>query len=146
MASGNTEIEPAAKESTASAESGVHQALDGPFDTADLMHIDQVLTNAQQHGGGLDYSVYVGDLSDQVRETAEKLHDRLSNPDVSVLIAISPEQKQLEIVTGATARERIPDRSAALAVFSMEAELGQGKLANAVVVGLRMLADTAGST
>ncbi|MFC4334380.1 DUF5130 family protein [Salininema proteolyticum] len=128
---------------SASPEEGRHEALNGPFDETDLMHIDQALTSAQKYGGGLDFSVYVGDLGDPVRATAEELHSQLSAPVQSVLVAISPAQRQLEIVTGSQARDLIPDRSAALVVFSMEAELGQGKLANAIVTGLRMLADTA---
>lgn len=117
--------------------------LEGPFDVKELLHIDEALSVAERDGGGLHYSVYVGPLHDPVRGAAEELHDRLADPDRSVLVAVSPEQRQLEIVTGRVAQEKIPDRSAALVVFSMEAAFGAGQLAGGIVTGLRMLAETA---
>jgi hypothetical protein len=119
--------------------------LEGPFDVKELLHLDEALTAAERAGGGLHYSVYVGPLHDPVRGAAESLHERLADPDRSVLVAISPEQRQLEIVTGRLAQEKIPDRSAALVVFSMEAAFGAGQLAGGIITGLRMLAETAQS-
>lgn len=119
------------------------EVLEGPFDVKELLHLDEALTAAERDGGGLHYSVYVGPLHDPVRGAAETMHDRLSDPDKSVLIAVSPEQRKLEIVTGKLAQDKIPDRSAALVVFSMEAAFGAGNLAEGVVTGLRMLAETA---
>ncbi|THV31233.1 DUF5130 family protein [Glycomyces paridis] len=119
--------------------------LEGPFDVKELLHIDEALSVAERDGGGLHYSVFVGPLHDPVRGAAESLHERLADPDRSVLIAVSPEQRQLEIVTGSAAQEKIPDRSAALVVFSMEAAFGAGQLAGGIITGLRMLAETAQS-
>ncbi|MCC3762157.1 DUF5130 domain-containing protein [Glycomyces sp. TRM65418] len=117
--------------------------LEGPFDVRELLHLDEALAAAERDGGGLHYSVYVGPLHDPVRGAAEALHDKLADPDRSVLIAVSPEQRQLEIVTGKVAQEKIPDRSAALVVFSMEAAFGAGQLSGGIITGLRMLAETA---
>lgn len=119
--------------------------LEGPFDTRELLHIDEALSVAERDGGGLHYSVYVGSLHDPIRGAAEALHDKLADPDRSILIAVSPEQRQMEIVTGKLAQEKIPDRSAALVVFSMEASFGAGQLAGGIITGLRMLAETAAS-
>lgn len=141
MASGKT-IE--RQSSTGRSPEAVRPAvLDGPFDTKQLLHLDEALTAAENEGGGLHYSVYVGPLHDPVRGAAEAMHDRLKDPDRSVLIAVSPEQRQLEIVTGRLAREKIPDRSAALVVFSMEAAFGAGQLEGGIITGLRMLAEAA---
>lgn len=119
--------------------------LEGPFDTRELLHIDEALSVAERDGGGMHYSVYVGPLHDPVRGAAEALHDKLADPDRSILIAVSPEQRQVEIVTGKLAQEKVPDRSAALVVFSMEAAFGAGQLAGGIITGLRMLAETAAS-
>ncbi|WP_100445687.1 DUF5130 family protein [Glycomyces xiaoerkulensis] len=141
MASGN---DIARRTLTATGPEGIQPAvLDGPFDTKELLHLDEALGTAERDGGGLHYSVYVGPLQDPVRGAAEALHDRLAEPDRSVLIAVSPEQRRLEIVTGKLAQDRIPDRSAALVVFSMEAAFGAGRLCEGVITGLRMLAETA---
>jgi hypothetical protein len=117
--------------------------LEGPFDVRELLHLDEALAAAERDGGGLHYSVYVGPLHEPVRGAAEALHDKLADPDRSVLVAVSPEQRVLEIVTGKHAQEKIPDRSAALVVFSMEAAFGAGQLSGGIITGLRMLAEAA---
>ncbi len=62
-----------------------------------------------------------------------------------MLIAISPEQRILEIVTGEHAAYRLPDRACALAALSMTAAFGGGDLAGGVVTGLQMLSNQARS-
>jgi uncharacterized membrane protein YgcG len=78
------------------------------------------------------------------RAYAEKLHSQLVHPEGSVLIAVSPNQRVLEIVTGELARRRIPDRAAKLAAMSMSAAFGGGDLAGGLVSGLAQLAGQAG--
>jgi hypothetical protein len=117
--------------------------LDGPFTTPQLLRLDEALRLADQ-STGLTFSVYVGDLDEPSRGHAEKLHAQLVDPDRSVLLAISPNQRLLEVVTGAQARKRIPDRSAKLAALSMAAAFSGGDLAGGVVTGLAQLADHAG--
>ena len=77
---------------------------------------------------------------------AEKLHGQLMTPQTSVLIAVSPNQRVLEIVTGGDARRRLPDRTAKLAALSMAAAFGGGDLAGGIVSGLAQLADHAGKS
>ena len=125
--------------------SGRPDVLDGPFTTPQLLRLDEALRLADR-STGLTFSVYVGDLDEPVRGHAEKLHGQLADPDRSVLLAISPNQRVLEIVTGATARRRIPDRAAKLAALSMSAAFGGGDLAGGLVTGLAQLADHAGRT
>ena len=79
-----------------------------------------------------------------VRDSAELLHGGLAAPDRSVLIALSPNQRILEIVTGQVARKRILDRDAKLAALSMAAAFGGGDLAGGIVAGLAQLAEHAG--
>jgi Domain of unknown function (DUF5130) len=118
--------------------------LDGPFTTPQLLRLDDALRVADE-STGLTFSAYVGDLDEPVRGHAEKLHSQLADPDRSVLLAISPNQRCLEIVTGAVARRRIPDRSAKLAALSMAAAFGGGDLAGGIVAGLAQLAGQAGN-
>ncbi|GII25554.1 DUF5130 family protein [Planosporangium mesophilum] len=122
---------------------GRPEVLDGPFNTRQLLRLDEALRVADRTTG-LTFSVYVGDLDEPVRGHAEKLHGQLTNPDHSVLIVVSPNQRMLEVVTGAAARKRIPDRSAKLAALSMAAAFGGGDLAGGVVTGIAQLANQAG--
>lgn len=123
--------------------SGRPDVLDGPFSVRQLRRLDEALRVADQ-STGLTFSAYVGDLDEPVREHAEKLHAQLPDPDRSVLLAVSPNQRVLEIVTGAEARRRLPDRDAKLAALSMSAAFGGGDLAGGIIVGLAQLAERAG--
>jgi hypothetical protein len=122
---------------------GRPEVLDGPFNTRQLLRLDEAMRVADR-STGLTFSVYVGDLDEPVRGHAEKLHDQLADPDRSVLVAVSPNQRLLEVITGSEARKRIPDRSAKLAALSRAAAFGGGDLAGGLVSGLAQLSDQAG--
>ena len=116
-----------------------------PFNPVQLSRLDEALTLSSR-ATGLNFSVYLGDLGDDPRATAEALHS--SHGDTapeSVLIAVSPGQRRVEIVTGAEANRRLPDRACNLAVMSMVASFKEGDLTGGLVSGLRMLTDQAGT-
>src|SRR5207237_7852016 len=81
---------------------GRPDVLNGPFTTRQLLRLDEALRLADQ-STGLIFSVYVGDLDEPVRGHAEKLHAQLAEPARAVLVAVSPNQRLLEVVTGAEA-------------------------------------------
>ncbi|MGH3646488.1 MAG: DUF5130 family protein [Micromonosporaceae bacterium] len=138
MAARRAELEP----ETAAAGRAHPDVLDGPFTTRQLLRIDEALLAADSETG-LTFSVYVGPLTEPTREYAEQLHDQLAEPDDAVLLAISPNQRVLEIVTGERATKRLPRQVCALAALSMTASFGGGDLAGGIVTGLRMLTDQA---
>lgn len=122
---------------------GEHQDVpEGPFSSRQLFRIDDALSAADGETG-YTFSVYVGDLTEPVRDYAERLHDQLAAPADSVLLAISPNQRVLEIVTGEHTIRRLPNRICSLAALSMTAAFAGGDLAGGIVTGLRMLADQA---
>ncbi|MGX6602182.1 DUF5130 family protein [Micromonosporaceae bacterium Da 78-11] len=131
----------AAPEQTRSAAGG--QAADGPFTTRQLLRLDEALRIADQQTG-LTFSVYLGELETPIREFAEKLHKQIQGADRAVLIAISPNQRRLEIITGNAARKRISDRDTKLAGLSMAASFAGGDLAGGVLAGIDQLATHAG--
>ncbi|TNC24323.1 DUF5130 family protein [Amycolatopsis alkalitolerans] len=116
-----------------------------PFSVQQLARLDEALTLASRETG-IDFSVYLGDLGADSRAGAEKLHGSIGTAAPgSVLIAVSPGERVVEIVTGTDALQRVPDRAAKLAVMSMVASFKEGDLIGGLVSGLRMLADQAGS-
>ncbi|MGW5703063.1 DUF5130 family protein [Amycolatopsis japonica] len=115
-----------------------------PFTTQQLARLDEALTLASRETG-LDFSVYLGDLGDDTRATAEGLLASTDNAADGVVIAVSPGQRAIEIVTGSQARHRLPDRGAKLAVASMVASFKEGDLVGGLVNALRMLSDQAGA-
>jgi Domain of unknown function (DUF5130) len=115
-----------------------------PFSPRQLARLDEALTLSSRETG-VDFSVYVGPLDGPTREHAERLHSRIGTEAVNaVLLAVSPGQRVLHIVTGQGSTRRLPDRSCALAVLSMEAAFSGGDLVGGIVNGLRMLSDQAG--
>ena len=116
-----------------------------PFNSVQLSRLDEALTLSARTTG-LGFSVYLGDLGDDSRETAEGLHAQYgANAASAVLVAVSPAQRRVEIVTGAESVRRLPDRACNLAVMSMVASFKEGDLVGGLVSGLRMLCDQAGS-
>ena len=115
-----------------------------PFSMRQLARIDEALTLSSRETG-LTFSVYVGELAEPSRATAEGLFGKLATDvDGAVLLAVSPGQRKLHIVTGETSAPRLPNRACALAALGMRAAFSSGDLAGGIVTGLRMLADAAG--
>jgi hypothetical protein len=114
-----------------------------PFTPVQLTRLDEALTLASRDSG-LRFSVYLGDLGARPVEAAQRLHAELEGSDEAVLVAVSPEQRVVEVVTGPEARVRLPDRGAKLAVMSMVASFKEGDLLGGLLTGLRMLGDQAG--
>jgi hypothetical protein len=114
----------------------------GPFNVRQLSRLDEALTLSSRETG-LVFSVYVGAFKPPTRAHAEALFEKLS--DEAVLVAVSPGQRVLHIVTGPDSAKRLPNRSCALAALAMRASFANGDLTGGIVTGLRMLADSAGN-
>jgi hypothetical protein len=118
--------------------------LDRIFSYRELARLDEALTMSSRETG-LRFTLYIGDLGKPTRVQAEELHARSGvDPSHAVLIAVSPGQRVVEVVTGAAAARRLPDRACALAVLSMTASFAGGDLVGGIVNGLRQLSDQAG--
>jgi hypothetical protein len=134
-----------ATDETASARTD--EDLDRPdrvFSYRELARLDEALTMSSRETG-LFFNLYVGDLGKRTRSRAEELHAASKgDPTDSVLIAVSPGQRVVEVVTGASAARRLPDRACALAVLSMTSSFASGDLIGGLVNGLRQLSDQAG--
>jgi hypothetical protein len=91
----------------------------------------------------LHFSVYVGALGDDSRPTATALHARLTEPVSSVLVAVDPGARRIEVVTGSMSRRWLDDRACALAILAMTTSFTAGDLAGGIVNGLRTLGEHA---
>jgi len=120
------------------------EALDSIFTWQELARLDEALTMSSRETG-LRFTLYLGDLGKRTRVRAEELHATSgADPASAVLVAISPGQRVIEVVTGATAARRLPDRACALAVLSMTTSFAGGDLVGGIVNGLRQMSDQAG--
>jgi hypothetical protein len=116
-----------------------------PFNARQLTRIDEALTLSSREAG-LTFSLYVGELAEPSRAAAEGLFEKLATEvEDPVLVAVSPGQRRLHIVTGEASAPRLPNRACALAALGMRAAFANGDLTGGIVTGLRMLADSAGA-
>ncbi|MDR1999039.1 MAG: DUF5130 domain-containing protein [Frankiaceae bacterium] len=114
-----------------------------PFTPRQLERIGDALTFASRDAR-LTFSLYVGELDAPSRATAEAMLGQLPDPPDSVLIAVSPGQRVVQVVTGIDASERISNRVCGLAVLAMRDAFSSGDLVGGVVNGVRILSDAAG--
>lgn len=123
----------------------VGASIPQPLTNRQLEFLDEVITAAERFTG-LRFSAYLGDLGQDTRPGAEALHAGLgADAPMAVLLAVSPGQRVVEVITGSEAARRITDRSARLAVLAVVAAAADGDLSGALVNGLRTLADQAGT-
>jgi uncharacterized membrane protein YgcG len=92
----------------------------------------------------LPVSVYVGTLEGDTRAAALRLHGALgADGPRSVLVAVDPGSRRLEIVTGAEVRRRLDDRSTGLAAMAMTSAFQAGDLSGGIATGVLALAEHA---
>jgi Domain of unknown function (DUF5130) len=121
-----------------------YDAPDSVFSYRELARLDEALTMASRETG-LFFTLYIGDLGRRTRVRAEEMHAQSkADPTDTVLLAVSPGQRVVEVVTGSAAARRLPDRACALAVLSMTTSFASGDLVGGIVNGLRQLSDQAG--
>ncbi len=123
----------------------VGDSIPQPLTNRQLELLDDVITEAERFTG-LRFSAYLGDLGQDTRLGAEALHAGLGvDAPMAVLLAVSPGQRVVEVITGSDAARRISDRASRLAVLSVVSACADGDLSGALVNGIRTLADQAGT-
>ncbi|MCY7373022.1 MAG: DUF5130 domain-containing protein [Spirochaetaceae bacterium] len=92
----------------------------------------------------LPVSVYVGTLEGDSRAMAQQLHGALgADAAASVLVAVDPGARRVEIVTGSEVRRRLDDRAAGLAAMTMTSAFQGGDLSGGIANGVLALAEHA---
>ena len=118
----------------------------GPFANSDLDRLAEALTMSSWETG-INFSAYIGDLGNDRRATISKLHGSFGEQAAETcMVAVSPDQRAVEVATGSDVAKRLSDRSCNLAILSMTTSFIGGDLIGGIVGGLRMLSDQAGSS
>jgi uncharacterized membrane protein YgcG len=113
-----------------------------PFSPRHREDVVRAIRLAQQECG-LRFSVYVGGTTEDSRAYAERLHAVVEDPAHTVLVAVDPDRRRVEIVTGTEAHRGLDDRSAALAAMTMTSAFSAGDLVGGLTGGLTTLAEHA---
>lgn len=115
--------------------------IDTAFSNTQLAELEKALLNATRGTGAL-FCAYVGALP-AARDSAVALHASLDNPTRSVLVAVDPEQRIAEVVTGYDVTEALDDQSCRLACLTMTSRFALGDIAAGIRDGVVLLADHA---
>lgn len=109
-----------------------------PSPTKDLVILDNALKFGSRNAKAR-FAVYVGDLGEDTAATARELLARVPTPDNAVLLAVSPNQKAIEVVYGAEVKGRGIEESAPLGVSAAAASFQEGNLIDGLISGIRVL-------
>lgn len=113
----------------------------GPITDAQRKELQGVLERARTISG-FAFALYVGPMPGG-RASALDRHSALRDPASTVLVALSPLERVLEIVTGENVAVDLDDRACQLAALSMTTALAAGQLVAGVREGIVMLAEHA---
>ena len=113
--------------------------LSGDLTPGQRADLQRILLHAEEQSG-LTFSAYVGSW-DGGRDAVEVMLSELPSPDRSVMVAVDPAGRRLEIVTGRLARISLDDHACALAAMSMTSSFGAGDLMGGLRDGIYVLAD-----
>jgi uncharacterized protein DUF5130 len=130
-------------ESSARSDAEAAEAQQSDAFTLDQRRRIQRAVDYAEEASGLPFSVYVGACHGRARAHAEHLHRALPEAESSVLVLVDPGTREVEIVVGAQAQQRVDEQSAGLAVLAMQSAFGAGNLAGGIVAGLQLLGDHA---
>lgn len=113
------------------------------FSGADRAALDASIRKAEL-SSRVEFSVYVGPFEGaSPRDFATSLHNTLVAPTRSVMIAVDPDQRLLEIVTGGWVRRTLSDQETQLAAETMRASFAEDDLLGGLQRGIAQLADHA---
>lgn len=104
--------------------------------------LDRVLRAAEIRSR-IEFSIWQGLSQGESRAFAESLHATLNAPAISTLFLVDKFRGNLEIVTGAKVRARVPDDVVAGVAQRMSQDLAVGELLAALSRGMNEIADAA---
>ncbi|MBB3039118.1 DUF5130 domain-containing protein [Hoyosella altamirensis] len=113
-----------------------------PFDKDDLIRLDDALTFGTRTTG-VKFTIYLGELGDNANDRAFDLLDSLDDPDHSALIAVSPGERKIEVVSGAGVVGKVGDRICQLGVTAAVPAFREGKLIDGLVAAVKVMSAAA---
>lgn len=120
------------------------ELIDAPFSNGQIASLEKALYRART-ATGFEFSCYVGTLADG-RRSAVALHAQFRDPARSVLVAVDPGGRLIEIVTGTGVTDYLDDQSCRLACLTMSSRFTIGDIAAGLRDGIVVLAEHARSS
>lgn len=122
--------------------SAVHQTGEEfdevPFTDQELIRLDNALTEATRKTK-VRFNVYIGDLTNDTAAGVDALFAKTPEASRSTLIAVSPNERAVEVRSGRDVSHRVTDRIAQLGVTAAISSFADGDLIDGLVSALRVM-------
>ncbi len=109
-----------------------------PFAVKDLVRLDDALKYGSR-AANARFAVYVGDLGADTAAGARDILAKVPTPNNAVLLAVSPDQKAIEVVYGSDVRGRGIEESAPLGVKAAAASFNYDNLIGGLVSAIKVM-------
>jgi hypothetical protein len=113
-------------------------SLHYPFPVKELVALDDALTY-ESRACKARFAAYIGDLGSDTAARAHEILAKVPTPNEAVLVAVSPDQRAIEVVYGAGVDTRIAPVAASQGVAAAAAALREGNLIDGLVSAVRVL-------
>jgi Domain of unknown function (DUF5130) len=109
-----------------------------PFSIKDRVELDDALKYGSR-ASKARFAVYIGDLGADTAARARELLAKVPTPNDALLIAVSPDQKAIEVVYGSALQGRGAESAAPLGVAAAASAFQEGNLIDGLVSAVRVL-------
>lgn len=127
--------------------SGVHEAgavfKEAPFSDDERLAMDNALTEVTR-ATKVRFNIYIGDLGADPAAGADAVFPTTPEAARSVLIAVSPNDKAVEVRSGSEIADRANDRVCQLGVSAALSSFRKGQLIDGLISAVRVMAANIG--
>lgn len=109
-----------------------------PFSIPDRVALDEALKYGSR-AAKARFAVYIGDLGNDTAGAAAQLLSKVPTPDDAVLLAVSPNQRAIEVVYGPNLRGRGAESAAPLGVAAAKSAFQEGNLIDGLISAVRVM-------
>lgn len=109
-----------------------------PFSIEDRVALDEALKYGSR-ASKARFAVFIGDLGADTAASARQILGRVPTPNDAVLLAVSPNQRAIEVVYGSALQGRGADSAAPLGVAAAASALQEGNLIDGLVSAIRVM-------
>lgn len=109
-----------------------------PFSINDRVALDEALKWGSR-ASKARFAVYIGELGSDSAAQARRILGRVPTPDDAVLLAVSPNQRVIEVVYGSALQGRGAESAAPLGVAAAASAFKEGDLIDGLVSAIRVM-------
>ena len=109
-----------------------------PFSIPDRVALDEALKYGSR-ASKARFAVYIGDLGADTAGAAAQLLGKVPTPDDAVLLAVSPNERAIEVVYGSALRGRGAESAAPLGVAAAKSAFEEGNLIDGLISAVRVM-------